>query len=50
MGHRLRHVGLGRCGAGAQQLWGTGLIAWRHGGTFLEQGLDLCPLHWQEGS
>lgn len=32
MGHRLRHVGLGRCGAGAQQLWGAGLIAWRHGG------------------
>ena len=34
----------------AQQLWRTGLVALRHVGIFLDQGSNLCPLHWQADS
>ena len=34
----------------AQQLWHTGIVAPWHVGIFLDQGLNVCPLHWQADS
>ena len=36
--------------AQAQQLWHTGLAAQQQCGIFLNQGSNLCPLHWQADS
>ena len=57
-----RHTSFSSCNTQAQQLWLTGSRAqawqlWLTGlscsvvcGIFLDQGLNLCPLHWQADS
>ena len=37
-------------GAWASELWCTNLVAPWHMKTFLGQGLNPCPLHWQADS
>ena len=42
--------GLADHGVQAQELWCTGLVAPRHVEASRNQGLNLCPLHWQADS